>query len=408
MTDSVRTVSLRAPLARLFGDYNPFYLLSAMCMLAGLFSLNNSLDWSPLPEHNLLYLLIILNIYEAMLVGLGIFLSSRGLMRDAGTLFILEAFFLVDAGFLNAEIFTADFTLGLGINIALFFLAALKLAGVFHALRISLSDGRYPLILSQMLVLLTMPGVFKSAADGNNASLTPVVLYAYWWVVALIPLLYLIMLRKHETFTHQGIVGTFVALSFISILAHLCTSNWVYHVRWNSANLSPLLLGLAAAIGASDRHVHSLAMRMRLHLLLPVLALILAMPERESLNFFISDMTMTPLRLALLVSAMVYFHGLLVHQHPYFAIAGILCSGAGWLGESPEMMTQNAANMSMNSAKRAWRFVPTTLSGWGMVSVGASFVLLLLGLLVSLLKPSAGPVEEEEVAFARVESNTET
>ena len=64
----------RAGWVRPLADYNPFYLLSALCMLAGLFSLNDSLDWSPLPMFNVLMLICMLNAYEMLLIGLGVFL----------------------------------------------------------------------------------------------------------------------------------------------------------------------------------------------------------------------------------------------------------------------------------------------------------------------------------------------
>src|ERR1700733_15585509 len=62
--------------------YNPFYLLSAICMLAGILMLNNSLQYSPLPSKNLFLLITTLNVYEATLILLGIVLLRRGLLRD--------------------------------------------------------------------------------------------------------------------------------------------------------------------------------------------------------------------------------------------------------------------------------------------------------------------------------------
>src|SRR5438132_2125711 len=73
----------RISLYRILVEYNPFYLLSAMCMLAGVFALNNSLDYSPLPLPNLITLIVTLNCYEAMLIGLAVFLLRRGIRRDA-------------------------------------------------------------------------------------------------------------------------------------------------------------------------------------------------------------------------------------------------------------------------------------------------------------------------------------
>jgi hypothetical protein len=392
MNDSI--VAARPRLARLFVDYNPFYLLSALCMLFGLFSLNDSLDYSPLPLRNLLWLILILNIYELMLVALGIFLARRGLMRDAGMLFVLEAVFLVDAGFLNSEVFARNFQLGMLINVALLGLAAVKVGFVFIGLRVSLLDGRYALILVQMLILLAAPGMLKYAFEHNRSVLSPRALYAVWWVVGMIPIAYLLLMRKLEHYRFPGIVGVFVLLPFVSILAHLCTSNWVYHVRWHHGNISPLLLGLAVSIGASDWHVRNVTARMRLQLLLPLLAIALAMPSRSGLSFEIDQTIMTPLRLTLLASVLVYIHGLLLHRHPYFGMAGTICLCAAGLGESPAAMTQNVVRAGDKGVSAVWKLVPRTLAQWGAVSVVTSFVLLGAGMIVSLIRPSRPQVRD--------------
>src|SRR3954467_2172036 len=94
--------------SRLIEDYNPFYLLSAACMLFGVFALNDSLDWSPIGLRKLLTMIVTLNVYEIVVIGLAIFLLKRNIRRDALLLLIVEAFFLADVGFLNAEIFATD------------------------------------------------------------------------------------------------------------------------------------------------------------------------------------------------------------------------------------------------------------------------------------------------------------
>lgn len=380
LTDCARVIPAR-PLLK----YNPFYLLSAMCMLAGLFALNDSLDWSPLPVANLLGMILILNIYECLLILMGILLLRRGHKRDAATLFVLEAFFLVDAGFLNSEIFTFDLRIGLAVNAVLLILAAAKVAAVFLGLGVPIRSGRYGLVLGQMCLLMAMPGVFKLVASGTGATLQPWALYAVWWIVGLIPIAYLILTEISETIDrHRGVIGAFVILPTISILAHLCTSNWVYHVRWHSANLTPLLLGLAIAIGASDRHVRNVALRMRLQLLLPILAIALAAASpTPSLEFLVAGITINPLRLTGLGAVIVFVHGLIIHRHPYFGIAGMLCLGGAGAGESPRAILDNI-----------WRLIPRTIHGWGAVSVAFSFVLLGIGWMLSLSRPV--PVEADE------------
>src|SRR5437762_3078566 len=89
---------------RLLATHNPFYLLSAACMLAGCLALTNSLSWSPIGARRLLTLIVTLNVYEAALIWLALFLvTRRDLIRDGRMLLVLEAFFLVDTAFLNAE-----------------------------------------------------------------------------------------------------------------------------------------------------------------------------------------------------------------------------------------------------------------------------------------------------------------
>ncbi|HEY7086443.1 MAG TPA: hypothetical protein VH518_00060 [Tepidisphaeraceae bacterium] len=384
------------PIQQIFSSmrYNPFFLLSALCMLAGLFSLNDSLDWSPIPAGNLLWLLLILNVYELLLVGLGIFLARRGLMRDAGTLFILEAFFLVDAGFLNSEIFTHDFELGLLVNLGLMVLAFVKIAGVFRGLRIPVLDVRMPVILLQMFLLLAAPGILKYVSEHNRGTLPPLALYAMWWVLGFIPIVYLLMFKATRDGHHGAILNTFVLLPAVSIIAHLSTSNWVYHVPWYHGNISPLLLGLAVAVGASDAHVRNVAARMRFQLLLPVVAILLAMPLPQGLGFDVSGTPMSPLRVTLLASVLVYVHGMLLHRHPYFGIAGTMCFLTAGLGHSPEAMTNNAVTIGDRGVRSVWKLVPRTVAQWGLVSVACSFLLLGAGMVVSLLRPARNGGDE--------------
>src|SRR2546423_11843710 len=94
-------------------DHNPFYLLSAVCMLAGCIALTNSTSWTSIRLNRLLTLIFTLNIYELLMIGWAIFLiRKRRLLRDGVILLILEAFFLVDVTFLNAEIFSASLRVG--------------------------------------------------------------------------------------------------------------------------------------------------------------------------------------------------------------------------------------------------------------------------------------------------------
>src|SRR5688500_11080747 len=86
-------------------EHNPFYLLSAGCMLLGCLVLANTMSFTPVRAGRLLALIVTLNVYEAVLIALGLLLIvRRNLVRDGRVLLVLEAFFLVDVTFLGNEI----------------------------------------------------------------------------------------------------------------------------------------------------------------------------------------------------------------------------------------------------------------------------------------------------------------
>ncbi|HMO27346.1 MAG TPA: hypothetical protein PKB10_13865, partial [Tepidisphaeraceae bacterium] len=79
---------------------NPLFLISAVCMLAGLFTLNSAYSNEPLRTEHLLRLILTLGMYELMLVAAGWVLYRIGAVRDALTLFVIEIVFLADLAML--------------------------------------------------------------------------------------------------------------------------------------------------------------------------------------------------------------------------------------------------------------------------------------------------------------------
>jgi hypothetical protein len=126
--------------------------------------------------------------------------------------------------------------------------------------------------------------------------------------------------------------------------------------------------------------------RMRTHLLLPLLGILMAWPEHPRLEFWIDGIAMTPMRLTLLAAAMVYFYGLWLHRHVNFGIAGVMCLGMTGFGHSPEAMRYNTVSVLDRIMEFIRTLFPRTLMQWGIVSVAASFVLLGLGVLMSLFR----------------------
>ena len=392
--DHIRTINAdadarpRSPIARLFVEYNPFYFLSACCMLLGCFVLNDALDWSPLPQDNLLVLIATLNVYEAALITLGLVLVRKGLVRDGTFLLVLEAMFLADAGFLNMELFTTDVALGLVVNVVLFALAALKLGVVFAVLGLRIWSDLFVFALVQLGVLLAVNGLFAQVASGRNGELPAFTVYGAWWALGLVPVLHAVLVRTAALDAVQlRVVRAFIALPFVSLIAHLCLANWVYDVEFHPVNVAPLLLGLTVLVGRYDSHVSTLASRMRLQLALPLVAIGLAMIASEPDLVISGDvLDLSPLRLVLLAASLVYLDGWWMHRHPYFLWAAAAAFCAAWLGPWVPLLARSASDFRRFLSEYAEGLRPKTPAHWGIVSVVAAFVLLAVGAGFSLFR----------------------
>src|SRR5690606_28481768 len=131
----------RPGIVRFIIDHNPFYLLSAVSMLAGCLMLTNSTSWSPsdVSLTRLLVLIVTLNVYEILLVGLGLYLIvRRGIVRDGMILLLLEVLFLVDVAFLNGEVCTLSQAAGMIVNGLLMAVGAAKVYVIFRVLGLPL------------------------------------------------------------------------------------------------------------------------------------------------------------------------------------------------------------------------------------------------------------------------------
>jgi hypothetical protein len=379
--------------------HNPFYLLSAACMLGGCLALTNSLSWSPINLRKLIILMATLNIYELLLVGLAVFLIRMKIVRgDAIKLLLLESLFIVDVAFLNSEVFAQHFSVGLIVNLIVSVLVFVKLAVIFRALRIPLASEPFVLILFELTLLLATPGVFKFVSDRSNGKLPELAVYAAWWGIAAIPVLYVMLMHWRAVklsewapalVSNRVVIGALIALPLVSLIAHVSTANWVYKARWFPSNVAPLMLGLAIALGTYDRHVINLTFRIRAQILLPIIAIILSLGSPPQLDFTIFGIYLTPLRLVFATATLVYVQGYWFHRHAYFAWAACICIVLGGLGATRTMIMNNLSLLAHQSKETSSKLIPDNQTQWGVLAVTASFVLLVLGALVSLLKSHA-------------------
>jgi hypothetical protein len=72
-------------------------------------------------------------------------------------------------------------------------------------------------------------------------------------------------------------------------------------------------------------------------------------------------------------------------------MAGLMTIGCASLGSSPETMSQSVNTIAQRSATKLWLLIPRTVMAWGLISVVASFILLGLGVMRSLMREPPVP-----------------
>jgi hypothetical protein len=392
----------RRSLLRILADHNPFYLLSAACMLASLLALTNSLSWTSITRSRLITLIVTLNAYEFALLGIALFLIvRRGLRRDGRMLLILQAFFLADFGFLGAEIATADLRTGVAINAVLLALAALKIGVVLRTLKVSFTPLQFAFVVLQLAVLLGMPGVLRWL-DGSRAILNARQFYVVWWVVGMLPAVYELLSRLDSgrivrlTPNSQTAPTTaYLVLPFNSLLAHLGVLHWVYRVDFVGADAAPLLLGLTLVL---NRFSPTTLLPRKdltfLRLALPAAAVMVSWNDPFAFTFRVMHMSpsdATPTHLAVAGAFLVYVYCFLQDYWRIALASGLAAVLLYLFGPTPQQVARTTQTGWDWTTSTADRFSPKTPSDWGAIGVVASFALLALGLLVSLRKQPDEP-----------------
>ena len=368
---------------RFIHDRNPFYLLSAVCMFAGYRMILGAMNTPPGDVGGLVPLIAVLNLYEFVLIGLALFLiRRRGLIRDGWFLLIIQAMFMVDLTNLQSEVFTASLPKGLALNAACYALALFKVALVLRVLRLRVSIGEWGLIAAGLMVLFGMAGAFKGLA--REGVLDARVLHAGWWVAGALAAAWAMTARGERFGRLAGVpVRLYMLIPFASLLIHLCGANRVYAMDFHAANVAPVLLGLAVALGAIRALPRVMAANAQMALI--VLAGILSLAPGE-LSFSVAGVWLSPMRLTLLAAGAVAIWAFLRHHRWAFVCVAATCGLTASLGHTPEHPRETLRLMAGYLSDAFKAMIPTTAMGWGVLAVVASFVLLGVGAVVSLRK----------------------
>jgi hypothetical protein len=369
----------------------PFYPLSALSMLLGCYTLNNALGLQPGQTGKLLILLLTLNAYEALLIGLGLFLvRRRGLADDGRTLLLIEAFFIADVTLLSGECFASSFTTGLLVSAAAFFLAVLK-AGVVVRTLAPGAEGHAAVLLVPMAAIFATPGAFALLA--RVGLMGPVTAYlAYWLAAGTIVLLALDsrLGSGAAIFARSAVAGAFRRVLAwvlpVSLVLHVGGAAWVHHVLFYWADLGPILFALGVARLLADVSWPVPAWSYRF----PLLAILFSLGAPDVLSAVGPlGLTFTPLRAVLGAMGVAYLATYPVHRSVLLAAGASAGLILGLAGHSASAIVSNMGWVFSSLGQGGTSLVPRTATGWGILAVVLAFVLLGLGAAASLWRPKA-------------------
>jgi len=332
-------------------------------------------------------LIATLNLYEATLIALGLYLIRRGILRDGRTLLLLEAPFLVDLAFLDADAGSVSVAGGLLLNLFILGLGVLKVGIIFRTLWGRISSQLFAFIVLELSVLFLMPSAL--AHFEHQDGVTPAHFYAAWWIVGALLALYGIrggIPTAASLATPDPLRITmrhlYTLLPLASLVLHLWMQHWVYRVDFTPGNLSPVLIGAALALNSLARRPDI----KRLQIVLPLVALSLAAHFPPELHWRIAHVPITPVFLtgaaAYVACVFCFFPRLAV---PLIG-GGAAMTALALFGPTFQQICFIAASAWHRLTTSVNRLLPQTAIQWGIAAVGSGFAFLLLGAAISLKK----------------------
>ncbi|MFI4861540.1 MAG: hypothetical protein ACIAXF_12775 [Phycisphaerales bacterium JB063] len=387
-----------APLWHWIIDRNPLFLLSGVSMFAGCFAISRFIHAdaeNPKALLLLLGLLGLLNLYELMVIALGLLLArSAALVRDARHLLGLALLLMIDLGFVYHESATASLTAGVAIGVVASLLGLIKTLALTRGVGVRLSPAATTLVGLDLAAVFLMPVVMRWIAGDGFVS-PSAMLGVFAGVGALVALHALPGTWSHcsaaphrdfrqlQSLVHTGVVF----LPVLSAIAHAGVGPWVYGTGYLSAYVSPVLLGLAVVTGRQLVQLGSRRVATGTALVLVSAGLAAALPAPPSLVGLIDvpiNLYVSPLRLALVASAGIVLWLALRDRVWWMHLVALGLLGCALLGHTPLAMLHRAARGLRSGWDLLRDVTPDSQLEWGVLGVGSAFVLLAMGAAVSL------------------------
>ncbi len=343
---------------------NPFYAASASAMLLGCWLLSEALQLQAGQLKGLLLMMLVLQVYEALLVGLGAFLvCTRRAPRDGIVVLVIGSVFLMDATLLAAECVTTDLKVGTLVAITTVALAGLKLHWVRRAAPELLSKRVGWLLGVHAFAVLALPAAAAHLASAR--AFGPVVLYGLWCLTAALPVLQRVLSSETKP-KGAGGARAHALWSWMPcglVLLHLWTVGYIHSLDFRAAFLAPFLLGLAIA---APREL------LARQISLPGLAVLVSLgndPELAVRLFGPDGPAVSALRLALIGVGLTWAYLAWRDRGPWLVA---LAAGGVLLG----LLGSNLLRLVEAFGRAFASAVPRDSFGWGTLALIAAFALL--------------------------------
>lgn len=385
-------------------DRNPLFLLSGISMFAGCFAISRAIHAEPDDPQALwmlLGLLGVLNLYELMVIALGLLLSrSAALVRDARHLLGLALLLMIDVGFVYHESATASLTAGVIIGAAAAALGLAKTYAITRGVGVRLSHAALGLIGADLAAVFFLPVVMRWIAGDGFVSPGAMlgVFSAMGLLIALHALPSVWVRSMHAAGAdrrqlQQLVRGGVLLLPVLSAVAHVAVGPWVYGTGYTSAYLAPLLLGLAVVVArqmALAGWAESAAGTAGVLAAAAVVSTLRVPGEMIGLVEWPVDVYVSPLRGALLASAGLAVWLALRHGAWKGYAGGGLCVMFATLGHTPRAMVDRVGYVAQEGWDLVRGMTPSSQLEWGVLGVGCAFLLLALGAAMSLWRHRRG------------------
>ncbi len=336
---------------------NPFFLLSAGAMLLGCYAVQRGLVREPGQLSGLLSVLVALQLYEGLVLGLVALLASAR-HAVAEQLALLELAFLLDVTLLSCEVSGVSGWVSAISAAVLAALVATKLRVGGRAFALSAPGLARRLLIAEIGVTLGLPAVFAGLAAAR--AMGPWAPWLGWWVLGA-----LLAAKAFAPALTGGTNRLRLALRWapcVAVAVHLLALGYMNGQPLALCFLAPLLLA---------RAIHKLGPEPSW---LPALAILTSLSP-DGLEMTAGTIGVAPFRVAAFGAAAVW-SVTARRGDAAAALAATLAALAGLLGSTPF----EVANRSISILDHA----PNGVLGWGMVSVVLAFVLLGVGAQITL------------------------